>query len=72
MEVEEPAKPEPQLQPKPKGFSPDFIAKLTNNLMAAASKKEENSVTHLSKVLTPDALSTFLAELTEQDANFLL
>lgn len=40
--------------------------------MAAASKKEENSVTHLSKVLTPDALSIFLAELTEQDTNSLL
>jgi hypothetical protein len=37
-----------------------------------ASKKENNDITHLSKILTPEAINAFLGDLTEDDKNGLL
>ena len=65
MEVEEPEKKE---EKKPENtLNQDFITRLTNNLMAAKKKEEESSITHLSKVLTPEVINNFLNELTEED-----
>lgn len=69
MEVEEPVKEEQKSELK--GFSADFLARLTNNLMAA-SKKENNDITHLSKILTPETINSLLSELTEEEKNSLL
>lgn len=38
----------------------DFITRLQNNLMAA--KKNEAGITHLSKILTPEAINAILNE----------
>ena len=65
MEVEEPEKKEEKKSENT--LNQDFITRLTNNLMAAKKKEEESSITHLSKVLTPEVINTFLNELTEED-----
>ena len=49
----------------------DFITRLTNNLIAA-QKKEEGGITHLSKILTNEVISTFLSELEEADKHDML
>ena len=65
MEVEEPEKKEEKKSENT--LNQDFITRLTNNLMAAKKKEEVSSITHLSKVLTPEVINTFLNELTEED-----
>lgn len=55
MEAESPQKAE-----KKPEVNQDFITRLTNSLIAA-QKKEEGGITHLSKILTSEAISAFLS-----------
>lgn len=51
-------------------FNNDFIQRLQANLMAA--KGGEGGITHLSKILTPEAIGMFLSETSpEEKANLL-
>jgi len=40
--------------------------------LIAAQKKEEGGITHLSKILTSETISTFLSELEETDKHAML
>lgn len=47
-------------------FNNDFIQRLQANLMAARGN-EGHGITHLSKVLTPEAINALLAETTPEE-----
>jgi glucan phosphorylase len=72
MEVEKQEEPkrEPVNQEKAKKveglFNNDFIQRLQANLMAAKGN-EGHGITHLSKILTPEAIGILLGETTPEE-----
>lgn len=52
-------------------FNHDFIQRLQANLMAAKGN-EGQGITHLSKILTPEAVGALLTELTPEEKALLL
>ena len=57
---------QPKVEEKKNLFNNDFIQRLQANLMAAKGN-EGHGITHLSKILTPEAINNLLSELTPEE-----
>lgn len=66
IEKHEQPKVEEKKKQTEKLFNNDFIQRLQANLMAAKGN-EGHGITHLSKILTPEAINNLLSELTPQE-----
>ena len=66
IEKHEQPKAEEKKKQTEKLFNNDFIQRLQANLMAAKGS-EGHGITHLSKILTPEAINALLSEMTPEE-----